>query len=132
MKDNSKNSSDGTQKEHSSRYGIKSNRCPPQIKDLIAFEKDMIDLVHQIRFRKANSNFQRKLNKDLKTIKSSNKMLTSADKTSNMYKLTKDGYNHLLNNAVSTTYKKVTKGIEDIINKEGIKYTKRADIFFIE
>ena len=58
------------------------------MKDLIAFEEDMNNLVHQIRFRKAGSNFQRKLGKDLKTIKSSNKTLTQADKTSNMYKLT--------------------------------------------
>ena len=46
-----------------------------------------------------------------------------------MHKLTKDGYNHLLNNAVTPTYKKATKGIENIINKEDIKYGKRADIF---
>ena len=29
MKCNSKINGDGTQKEHSSRYGIKSNKCPP-------------------------------------------------------------------------------------------------------
>ena len=46
-----------------------------------------------------------------------------------MYKLTKDEYNHLLDNAVSTTYKKVTTGIEDVINKDGIKYATQADIF---
>ena len=83
------------------------------MKDLITFEEDRIHLVHQIRFRKVKSNFQRKLTKDLKTIKSSNKTLTPADKTSNMYKLTKDEYNDLLDNAV-TTYKKAKKGIEDI------------------
>ena len=43
---------DDTQKKNSSRYGIKSNKCSPQVKDLIAFEKDMIDLVYQIRYRK--------------------------------------------------------------------------------
>ena len=56
-------------------------------------------------------------------------MLTPADKTWNMYKLTKNEYKHLLDNAATTTYKKATKGIEDIINKEGIKYPKRADMF---
>ena len=40
-----------------------------------------------------------------------------ADKTSNMHKLTKDEYNHLLDNAVTATYKRVTEGIKDIINK---------------
>ena len=46
-----------------------------------------------------------------------------------MYKLTKDEYNHLLDNAVTATYKKATKGIEDVINKESIKFAKRGDIF---
>ena len=42
-----------------------------------------------------------------------------------MFKLTKDEYNHL-DNAVTATYKRATEGIEDIMNKEGMK---RADIF---
>ena len=88
MKDNGKNNGDDTQQENSSSNGIESNKCPPQVKDVIAFEEDMIDLVQQIRFRKVKSNFQRKLNKDLKAVKSSNKMLAPAGKTSNMYKLT--------------------------------------------
>ena len=69
MKDKRKNNGDGTQKEHSSRCRIKSNKCPPQVKDLIAFEEDMIDLVHQIRFHRVNSNFQRKLKRVREQIK---------------------------------------------------------------
>ena len=46
-----------------------------------------------------------------------------------MYKLTKVEYNHLLDNAVTAKYKRATKGIEDIINKEGITYAKGTDIF---
>ena len=46
-----------------------------------------------------------------------------------MYKLTKVEYNHLLDNAVTAKYKRSTKAIQDIINKEGIKYAKRTDIF---
>ena len=34
------------------RYGIKNNKYPLRVKDLIAFEEDMIDLVQQIRFWK--------------------------------------------------------------------------------
>ena len=69
MKENSKNNSDNTQKENSLMYGIKTNKCPPQVKDLIAFEEETIELVHKIRFCKVKRNFQRKLRKDLKTIK---------------------------------------------------------------
>ena len=63
MKGNSKNSDDDAQKENSSRYGIKSNKYPPQVKNRIAFEEDMINLIHQIRFPKVKSNFQRNLSK---------------------------------------------------------------------
>ena len=126
LKDNSKIKGESTQKENYSRYGIKSNQCPRQVKDIIAFEEDMIDLVHQAKTLKQR--------KDFKATKSSNKTLTSADKTLNMYKLTKDEYNHLLDNGVTATYKKATKGIEDITNEEEItskifRYAKRADIF---
>ena len=55
------------QKENVSRYRIKSNKCSPKLKNLITFEEVMINMVHQIRFRKVKSNFQRKLSKDLKT-----------------------------------------------------------------
>ena len=95
------------------------------MKDLIAFEEGMIDLVHQISFCKVKSSFQRTLNEDLETMKSSKRKKHAY----NMYKLTKDEYNHLLNNAVIATYKKARRAIEDIINKEGIEYAKRADIF---
>ena len=57
MKENSKNNSDNTQKENPSKYGMKSNKRPPQIKNRPGFEEDTIDLVHQVRFHKAKSNF---------------------------------------------------------------------------
>ena len=75
MKDNSKNNDEDKEKENPLRYGITSNKCPPQVKDLIASEEDIIDFVHQVRFRKVISNFQRKLDKHLKTIKLPNKSL---------------------------------------------------------
>ena len=46
-----------------------------------------------------------------------------------MYKLTNDEYSHLLDNAVTAAYDKATERIKNSINEEGLKYTKRADIF---
>ena len=62
MKENSKNNGDNTQKRPylEELNSNKCNRCPPPVEDLVAFEEDMIELVHQIRFRKVKSNFQRK------------------------------------------------------------------------
>ena len=98
-----------------------SNKCSPQLKELIPFKDDLIDLVKNIKFRKVRNDFQMKLHEDLRKVRSSKKTLTFADKTSNMYRLEKEEYRHLLQNAVTTTYKKSDKETERRINLEGIK-----------
>ena len=45
-----------------------------------------------------------------------------------MFRLEKEEYHRLLQNAVTTTYKKSNKEIERKINCEGIKYAKEANI----
>ena len=64
----------------------------------------------------------------MKQVQTSNKTLTPADKTSNMYRLNKNDYENLLRNAITTTYKKANKNTGTKINKEGIKFAKHADI----
>ena len=45
-----------------------------------------------------------------------------------MYRLSKNDYQNLLRNAITTTYKKANKNIETEINKEDVKFAKQADI----
>ena len=52
---------------------------------------------------------------------------TPTDKTSNMFILSKNNYQNLLRNAITTTYKKADENIGPKINKEGIKFAKQAD-----
>ena len=66
LKDNSKIKGESTQKENSSRYGIKSNQCPPQRKDIIAFEEDMIDLVHRAKTLKQQNRQTKRLRQQAK------------------------------------------------------------------
>ena len=83
------------------KFGLNSTKCPPQVKELVPFEEDLIKLVKNLRFRKVDNKFQRTLAKDLKGIRSSKKTLTAADKMSNMYRLSKDEYSNLLQNAIT-------------------------------
>ena len=78
-------------------FGLNSAKCPPQVKELVAFKKDLIKLVKNIRFQKVDNKFKR-LAKDLKDIQSSKKKTTliAVDKTSNMYRLSKEEYSNLL------------------------------------
>ena len=54
---------------------------------MVLFEKDLWNLVYQLKFRKIKSNFQRQLKEDVRVIKQSNKVLIFTDKTSNIYEL---------------------------------------------
>ena len=87
-------------------YGLKTFKCPPQVKELANFENDLLDLVKNVEFDDnfAGGQFQKQLQKDIGKITKSKKTLTAADKTSNMYRLTKEEHDKLLHNAVTTTY----------------------------
>ena len=57
---------------------------------------------------------------DITNIRKSYKTLTPSDKTSNMYRLTKEEYNKLKDNAVMATYKKPSVNIKERVKKYGI------------
>ena len=109
-------------------YGLKSGRSPPQVKDLIQFEDDLVRIVKELNFRKVKNNFQKVLCEDMKQMYTSKKTLTPAGKTSNIYRLNKNDYLNLLRNAITKTYKKANKNIGTKINKEGVKFAKQEDI----
>ena len=77
-------------------FGFKSVKTPPKNEHLNAFENDMYDMVRNIEFENAKSSFQHQLQNDAKRIKQDLRLLITADKTSNLYRLTTDEYNKLL------------------------------------
>ena len=85
---NNNDSGDSIKEENTELYGLKSPYSPRQVKELIPFENDLVELIRKIEFRKIRNTFQEKLKEDIKLIKKSNKTMTFADKTSNMYRLT--------------------------------------------
>ena len=109
-------------------FGLNSTKCPPQVKELVPFEEDLTKLVKSLRFRKVDNKFKRTLAKDLKGIRSSKKNLTAGDKTSDMYRLSKDQYSNLLQNAITSKYKKTDKRTATNKNKEGIKHAREVNV----
>ena len=55
--------------------------CPPKIKEIVLFDRDLWDLVNKIELQKVSSNFQSQLKEDIKTIKKSKQIFVFADKT---------------------------------------------------
>ena len=107
-------------------YGLKSDGSVPQERDLIQSKDDLVRIVEELNFCKVKNDFQKMLFEDMKKVQTLKKTLTSADKTSSIYRLNKNNYQNLLRNAITTTYKKPSENIGIKINKEGIKFTKQA------
>ena len=96
--------------------------------ELADFEKDMMLMVKNIQFRKINSNFQQKLEKDIKDVKSINKLLLPPDKSRNIYKLGNDQYRKLLRENVTKTYKKSNFSKVLDINNKAKKITENLPV----
>ena len=79
-----------TNDNSSERYGLKTLKCPKEVKELAPFEKNVISMLKVIKFRKVKNKFLTKLKNDINTVKQSKNALTFADKTLNMYRLSKE------------------------------------------
>ena len=100
-------------------YELKSLSSPRPVKELTPFENEWIPLVKNIKFRKVRNHFQDWLQQDLRRMKASNKTMTFADKTTNIYRLTREEYDKILNDSITATYKKASDNIEKKINAAG-------------
>ena len=107
---------------------MKSSKCPWQLKELIQFVDDLVDLVENSESCKVRNDFEMKSQEDLRKVRSSKKTLTFAEKTSNLYRLEKEEYYRLLQNALTTTDKKSNKETARRISCEEIKYAKEVNI----
>ena len=109
-------------------YGLKTTKCPPPVKDLADFEKDLLDIMTKIKFRKVECIFQKQMQRDMKDIRKSEKVLVFADKTSNMYKVPIEEYKRILHNAVTNAYKKSNDEAQEAIIKEGKTIAKKFNV----
>ena len=100
---------------------------PKQVKELSTFEKELIAVVKEIKFTNARSDFQTTLQKDIRLIHNSKKTMTFADKTSNIYRLTKEEHNKLLRSAITSKYKKTNIKVKNKINKKGKEILKNKE-----
>ena len=67
-------------------------KCPLPCSDLISFKKDLLDMVTSLKFRHVKGSFQRKLNEDIRKIKSSSNVFVFDDKTNNINEMSKDDH----------------------------------------
>ena len=91
-------------------YGFKTNKCPSAIEKLSEFESDLISMIKNIQFRNKKNG--------IKEINNTDELLVNADKSTNIYKFSKDQYKKHLCDNVTKTYKKSNRNKVNNINYE--------------
>ena len=114
-----------TRNEH---FGFKSRHYPPQCIELHEFEKDLLNVIKSIKFRKLNNAFQLKLKSDITKIKESNNVLVFADKTNNIYEMNSQEHDKFFKDNITKTYKKAPVKLEQSINLEAKNVAKKLNI----
>ena len=88
----------------------------------------MYDIIRKIKFIKVRNDFQDKLKQDLETIRSSKNVLAFADKSTNLYELSKESYEKLLHDSIPQTYKKAPVNAKQKIDRESKKFAKNFSL----
>ena len=74
--------------------------------------------MRNIEFKRANTVFQNQVNKDIYMINKDPLLFIPADKSNNLYKVSKDTYSKLLQDNITKSYKKSNVTLINNINKE--------------
>ena len=77
-------------------FGSKSRKIPPSCTEMESFEKDLFNMKPSIKFKTTKNNFQLKLKEDVNKIRKSKNVFVFADKTNNLYEMTYEKYQELL------------------------------------
>ena len=89
-----RNEQDNNDAINNDNFGFKSRKCPLQNSELDKFEADLLDMVHNIKFRKVNNKFQNKLNEDISKIKKSTRAFKLLQAWQDAARQTPEGQHH--------------------------------------
>ena len=110
------------QLEVTNSYGFKTDKAAPQVKELNAFERELFDVVTNVKYKQHSNNaFQNQLSKKVREINKSDKVFLMADKTTNIYKVSKDDYNKLLKENITKDYTRTSEQTVHTCNQEASK-----------
>ena len=111
-------------------FGLKSLQSAPECKQLVGFENDLINVIYNLEFKPNNtlSKFQKQLSRDVSNINSSQDIFVPADKTPNVYKVSKQRYEELLLKNVTAHYTKDRHDTATHVNKEASVLCEKLNI----
>ena len=99
-------------------YGLKTKFNAPQDPDLMEFERRLMDIIKEVKFKEVKwTDTEVKMKRILKIIKQRNMIVTRSDKTNNFYLVKPEEYYRLMDRELNKEYKKDEGGtIENSIN----------------
>ena len=109
-------------------YGFRSTKAAPRIAELKDFEKDLVKLLQNIKFRKRSNKFLEELNKQCRKILQQTKLIVPADKTTNNYLVTTEKYKSLVDREIHKNYRKETPQNVEKVNKEHGKTVRELEL----
>ena len=116
------------QSKHNQNYGLRTRNCPAVVEELTEFECDLQLMIKNVVFKKVNNSFQTQLLNAVKQIKESDKIFLPADRSRNIYLLSKAEYQKLLTENITKTYKMTNRRKVDDINNEARSIAKQLSI----
>ena len=124
----SKKGDESTEDNTSGSFKFPTKRSAPYCTLLQPFENDLFEMVKNIKFRNARSEFQAKLRKDVRHIDGSKNLFVLSDKTSNIYEVKPDDYRKLLKENITRDYVKDSESTIKAINNEASRLVGKAEI----
>ena len=98
-------------KETKETWGFRSTKAAPKVTELVQFERKLYELVKNIKYKdpkRPKPALQRKLAKDVASIKKQDKVIVASDKTSNYYLVDKRTYTDMIGKEVHKNYQKAS------------------------
>ena len=110
-------------------FGFSSTRADPRVKELWTFERDLVRLIENIKFRRRSKPFLAVLKEEIKKIEQKKDLIIPADKTNNNYLVPPEKYEEFVNKEIHKSYKKATTEEVNKVNSEHAKTAVELDIY---
>ena len=88
----------------------------------------MMKMIKNLEFKRVRNEFQSILNNDIIEIHRSNNLFTSADKSRNIYRISKTRYEQFMHDNVTKTYKKCNNDKTKTINIKAKKIASKLKL----
>ena len=107
---------------------LKSQRTPPSNSGLDQFESDLFDIIRKIEFMNSKNSFQAKLRGDIERIRKSRKIWVRSNKSNNIYQVSPHGYERILNDKITESYKLDHSDTTTQINRDTAKFAQKVNM----